>query len=98
MRPGMCHSRQVTGPARSWGPLIPLAGSWLGQLPLRRSVGCTNRRGAQAGEPMRGGGGMNKVTLQGNLARELDYREGRRALARGLLAVSRYGRARVDNR
>ena len=39
---------------------------------------------------------MNKVTLQGNLARDLDYKElgGDKALARGLLAVSRYGRGR----
>jgi hypothetical protein len=41
-------------------------------------------------------GEMNKVTLQGNLARDLDYKElgGDKALARGLLAVSRYGRGR----
>jgi single-strand DNA-binding protein len=39
---------------------------------------------------------VNKVTLQGNLARDLDYKElgGDKALARGLLAVSRYGRGR----
>lgn len=39
---------------------------------------------------------MNKVTLQGNLARDLDYKElgGDKALARGLLAVSRYGKGR----
>src|SRR5256885_12086823 len=35
-------------------------------------------------------------TLQGNLARDLDYKElgGDKALARGLLAVSRYGKGR----
>jgi single-strand DNA-binding protein len=39
---------------------------------------------------------MNKVTLQGNLARDLDYKElgGDKCLARGLLAVSRYGKGR----
>ncbi|PZS00624.1 MAG: single-stranded DNA-binding protein, partial [Candidatus Nephthysia bennettiae] len=39
---------------------------------------------------------MNKVTLQGNLARDLDYKElgGDKCLARGLLAVSRYSKGR----
>jgi hypothetical protein len=43
---------------------------------------------------------MNKVTLQGNLARDLDYKElgGDKALARGLLAVSRYAGSRWEER
>jgi hypothetical protein len=41
---------------------------------------------------------VNKVTLQGNLACDLDYQEGREGAGTRALAVSRYGRGRVDNR